>query len=161
MLRKTCLSVMVAAMLTLALAPVCLAETWVDIPGRIVFDGDNGSITTVSFSKWLTNKSNFVPTTEKYHQQKAGYFSYGSDDKTVVMRVDEADKFELQGDNNPILITFPGNKVREVQVNNSFIWAISRMKDFHFIAKDDDTGRDVEYNVPSESIRTLSFFPEE
>lgn len=161
MLRKAFIMALMAATLTLAFASASLAETWVKIPGRVVYDGDDGNITSVYFSKWASNKSRFVPTSKTYDQRKAGNFSYNYDDMTVVMPVEEAQQYDLNGDKNPIVITFRDNTKLEAQVNNSFIWAIARMKEFKFISDDPETKKEIRYSVPSESIRTIYFFADE
>lgn len=158
MLRKLWLCAALAV-LVLAAAPAG-AENWVNIPGRVVFDADNGQVQTLYFSSWATNKETFVPAARGYDVRLAGFFSFVNGNEHTIMHVTDAASFTLQGDLNPVIITMPDKRTMEVNVVNSFIWAIARMKEFRFVTLDPEFGVDVVYVAPSESVRRLFFYPE-
>lgn len=152
------LRIILAATLLPLFASQALALNWINIPGRIVFDGDSGHIVSTSFHTWGTNKKTFIPGARSNDIRIAGNFTYTQGDKHVVMRITDADHYELNGDYNPITIILPDKSQIEATVVDSFIWAICRCHTFSFKALDPDTGKDVLYEVPSESIKTLYFF---
>lgn len=147
------------AVVPLLVAPV-MAENWVEIPGRIEFDADDGTVKHMPFSSWATHKETFVPAARGNDIRLAGYFAFKENDQFVVMHVTEAESYTLQGDGYPIIITFKDQNrtQKEVDVVKSFIWAIARMEDFFFMARDEALGREVVTDVPSESVRRLWFY---
>jgi len=152
------LALVAAASAALAVAPACAAN-WVEIPGRIEFIADDGTVKHLPFRSWATNKETFVPAARGNDIRLAGYFAYTDDDQRVVIHVTEPDHFVLQGDGNPIIIVFSDKykSRREVEVIDTFIRAIARTEDFTFIALDEQLKREVVYDVPSASIKRLWF----
>lgn len=157
MLRTVRLAVAVLALMALFCA-TALAESWVKIPGRILYDSDDGKVVSHYFSSWATNKDTLHMRTRGRNAGIAGYFNYVDGNKRVVGHVIEAESYHLFGDNNPIEITFHDGDRRQVEVTNNFIWAIARMDTFNFKTFDEKLGRDVLYTVPSESIKRLYFY---
>ncbi len=136
------------------------AQNWVDIPGRIGFIADNGQVKSLHFSSWTSNKETFVPNARGNEILLAGFFSYAHEDKHVVAHVTDYESYTLHGVGNPIEITFKDKSAAEVEVTNSFIWAIARMNTFRFMSRDKRLGRDVLYEVPAASVKRLFFYGE-
>lgn len=136
------------------------AQSWVTIPGRIVFAADNGQVKSLHFSSWATNKETFVPDARGNERLLAGFFAYVADDQHVIAHVTDYESFTLHGVGNPIEIVYKDKSKEEVEVVNSFIWAIARMDMFHFMSRDERLGRDVRYSVPAESVERLFFHGE-
>lgn len=145
------------SMLCLSALPAS-AEKWMKIPGRIEFISNNGSIKSYHFTSWATNKPTFLPTVRKPDSRLAGYFLYEDDSQRRTAHVTDVKSIRLQGNGNPIVITFFDGHKDEVEVVNSFIWTISRMKDFHFMAKEREGAAEVPMSVPSEAIKRLFFW---
>lgn len=136
------------------------AATWVTMQGRIVYVADNGQVKSRHFSSWATNKETFVPDARGNERLLAGFFTYVADDQHIVAHVTDYESFTLHGVGNPIDIVFKDKSKEEVEVVNSFIWAIARMDTFQFKSFDERLGRDVLYDVPAESVERLFFHGE-
>ncbi len=142
-------------------SPVCWAELWVEIPGYVVFEGDDGAVKSRSFSSWLTMKDDPKYAWKKDSVTLGGFFSFKEGTENAVMHVFDAARYDMDGRNTPITITYRDGQQREVRVNNSFVYAISRLHFFRFMGEDPVTRKTVQYEIPAESVRTMVFYPPE
>ncbi len=156
-MKRISLMVVLLGVLLLLPAP-CLAEVWMDIPGYIIFDGDDGSVQSRDFTSWYSLKLDPFYLRNKSGVDVAGYFSFTDSNESKVMHVLDAKRYDMDGIKTPIVITYQDGTTREVQVNRSFIYAICRTREFKFMGEDPVAKDEVEYDVPAESVKTLIFY---
>lgn len=158
MKRTVCVVSMLLGMVLLW-SPACWAEYWIEIPGYVIFEGDDGAVKSRNFSSWLTMKGDPKYAWKKDAVTIGGFFSIKDGTQSMVMHVNDARRYDMDGLHTPITITYHDGKTREVQVNNSFVYAIARLHAFRFLGEDPVTQQAVQYEVPAGSVRTLVFYP--
>ncbi len=133
---------------------------WVQMRGEIEFISTDGQLTKRSFESWASRKPTKLPFVGSYDPRRAGDFACRWNNNELVLRVDELERIELQGDQWPIVLVKPGGQRLEAEVGKHFVDAIARMDEFRFTPAQGPGGGTGYVAVPSTNIRTLVFFKE-